>query len=335
VNTSRPLPAETRDRFQYAELLALERKPMTMHDWITNLDEFLKASGRRLLDHAGSVSAEDAKTKAEQEYARYHALLDAQPRAIDAAFEKVAKQLKKLTTPRGEEGEETVSVTMRLSAGDRCRRSWGRDTDGPPSPMPARRSKKNSNPRRPHITVARLGRRQCKVLARLTSDESARVLRALLERHPGLVAEAEELAAATVTDVDAQVVADDVEQAVLSLDIDQLNTRAGRTRWGYVEPTDAAWELLGETIEPFLAQMTRHIELAFEAAAIAQCAGIVLGLHRCRGKNSDELLGWAEDFLRKRPVMRLQRWRATAPRSTAARGDYPRPSSIRFRIGRR
>jgi len=85
---------------EYAELQALERKPMTMQDWITKLDEFLKAAGRKLLEHAGTVSAEAAKTKAEQEYANYHALLDAQPRAIDAEFEKVAKQLKKPPTPK-------------------------------------------------------------------------------------------------------------------------------------------------------------------------------------------------------------------------------------------
>jgi hypothetical protein len=85
---------------EYAELQALERKPMTMQDWITKLDEFLKVSGRVVLDHAGSISAEAAKRKAEQEYAQYHALLDAQPRAIDAEFEKVAKQLKKPAAPR-------------------------------------------------------------------------------------------------------------------------------------------------------------------------------------------------------------------------------------------
>ncbi len=77
----------------YAELQALERRPMTMQDWIDKLDEFLKASGRALLDHAGRVSAEAAKEKAEREYERYQAWLDAQPRPIDAAFEKVAKQL--------------------------------------------------------------------------------------------------------------------------------------------------------------------------------------------------------------------------------------------------
>ncbi len=80
---------------EFAELQALERNPMTMHDWVGKLDEFLKASGRKLLDHAGTISAEVAKAKAEREYERYQALQDAKPRMIDAAFEATAKQLKK------------------------------------------------------------------------------------------------------------------------------------------------------------------------------------------------------------------------------------------------
>jgi hypothetical protein len=79
---------------------------MTMQDWITKLDEFLKISGRKVLDHAGSISAEAAKAKAEQEYTRYHALIDAQPRAIDAEFEKAAKQLKRPAAPRGKKGKK-------------------------------------------------------------------------------------------------------------------------------------------------------------------------------------------------------------------------------------
>ncbi len=85
---------------EYAELQALERTPMTMRDWIVKLDEFLKVSGRKLLDHAGKISAESAKTKAEQEYDRYRAFLDTQPRIVDAEFEKVAKELKKLPAPK-------------------------------------------------------------------------------------------------------------------------------------------------------------------------------------------------------------------------------------------
>ncbi|MBN2209991.1 MAG: virulence RhuM family protein [Sedimentisphaerales bacterium] len=80
---------------EYAELQALERKPMTMRDWITKLDDFLKISGRNLLDHAGKISAEMAKAKAEGEYDKYRTFLNTQPRQIDAAFEKAVKQLPK------------------------------------------------------------------------------------------------------------------------------------------------------------------------------------------------------------------------------------------------
>jgi hypothetical protein len=80
---------------EYAELQALDRKPMTMRDWVTKLDEFLKVSGRALLGNSGETSAEQAREKAEAEYARYKALLDAQPRAIDAEFEKAAKRIQK------------------------------------------------------------------------------------------------------------------------------------------------------------------------------------------------------------------------------------------------
>jgi hypothetical protein len=79
---------------EYAELQALERKPMTMREWVAKLDEFLKISGRETLAHAGTVSAESARAKAELEYTRYRTLQDAQPRAVDAHFEQAAKQLK-------------------------------------------------------------------------------------------------------------------------------------------------------------------------------------------------------------------------------------------------
>ena len=81
---------------EFAELQALDRRPMTMRKWIEKLDEFLKISGRELLDHAGKISAETAKMKAELEYDRYRALSDAQPRLVDADFEQAAKQIQKL-----------------------------------------------------------------------------------------------------------------------------------------------------------------------------------------------------------------------------------------------
>ena len=80
----------------FAELQALGRRPMTMGDWIAKLDEFLKLSDRKLLDHAGKISAEMAQAKAELEYNQYRALLNAQPRPVDAAFEAAVKKLPRI-----------------------------------------------------------------------------------------------------------------------------------------------------------------------------------------------------------------------------------------------
>lgn len=78
---------------EFAELQALERKPMAMRDWMTKLDEFLKISGRELLNHAGKISAETARAKAEKEYVRYRSQQDALPRPVDVHFEQAAKQI--------------------------------------------------------------------------------------------------------------------------------------------------------------------------------------------------------------------------------------------------
>jgi hypothetical protein len=81
---------------EFAELQALRRKVMTMREWIAKLDEFLKLSDHELLDHAGKISAEQARAKAELEYDRYRKLLDAQPRPVDADFEKAVAKLNQL-----------------------------------------------------------------------------------------------------------------------------------------------------------------------------------------------------------------------------------------------
>jgi hypothetical protein len=55
----------------FAELQASEGRLMKMADWIGKLDDFLKISERRLLKDAGKVSAEQAASKAQQEFAKY------------------------------------------------------------------------------------------------------------------------------------------------------------------------------------------------------------------------------------------------------------------------
>jgi len=52
----------------FAELQALNRKPMSMTDWIAKLDDFIRISDRDILTHADKVSHDTARLKAESEY---------------------------------------------------------------------------------------------------------------------------------------------------------------------------------------------------------------------------------------------------------------------------
>lgn len=56
---------------EFAELQAVNHVPMYMNDWLAKLDDFLKVSGRDVLSHAGKISAEVAKLKANTEYDKF------------------------------------------------------------------------------------------------------------------------------------------------------------------------------------------------------------------------------------------------------------------------
>ena len=59
--------------FDIAEIAAIEHRPMTMNDYIQQLDAVLSSGGRKLLTNAGTVSNAHALEKAEEEYKKYQA----------------------------------------------------------------------------------------------------------------------------------------------------------------------------------------------------------------------------------------------------------------------
>lgn len=59
--------------FDLAELNAIEEREMRMADYVTELDNILTSTGRKVLDNAGKISNAKAKEKAVQEYKKYKA----------------------------------------------------------------------------------------------------------------------------------------------------------------------------------------------------------------------------------------------------------------------
>lgn len=90
---------------EFAELQAMNRKPMTMQGWIAKLDDFLKLGDRDILTHAGKVSADVAKTKAQVEYDKWHGRQLEVTSAVERHFIEATAKAKQIgaVRPRGKQ----------------------------------------------------------------------------------------------------------------------------------------------------------------------------------------------------------------------------------------
>jgi hypothetical protein len=80
----------------FAELQALNRKPMYMRDWITKLDEFLKVSERDILTHSGRVSHEEVIEKAHAEYEKFRKQILEELSPVERHFIEAVQEVKQL-----------------------------------------------------------------------------------------------------------------------------------------------------------------------------------------------------------------------------------------------
>jgi len=76
-----------------AEVQAMRKIPMTMEDWEKRLSGFLTLWDRDILQDAGKVTAELAKTHAECEFEKYRIVQD---RIFESDFDKMFKQIESL-----------------------------------------------------------------------------------------------------------------------------------------------------------------------------------------------------------------------------------------------
>jgi hypothetical protein len=140
----------------------------------------------------------------------------------------------------------------------------------------------------------------------LTDDEARAVLQELLSAHPALVPDAEHVANALLATVSFSAVAEHVFEAVQALDLDDLD--AGSTAGGYVEPSEAAWEAIGNALKPYLDDLERRTKLGHEEEAGEVCKGIVVGLYRVE-QGGFELLEYAEDCASEIAGQAVDMWR--------------------------
>lgn len=81
---------------EFAELRAKRREPMRMADWIAKLDDFLRLGDYDVLTHAGKITAEQARLKAEAEYQEFRKWIDQQPSEVDKHLAEALEKLDRI-----------------------------------------------------------------------------------------------------------------------------------------------------------------------------------------------------------------------------------------------
>ena len=80
-----------------AEMQAMRKMPMTMADWEKRLSGFPQLWDREILQDAGKVTAELAKTHVESEFEKYRIVQD---RLFESDFDQMIKQLTSHKKPK-------------------------------------------------------------------------------------------------------------------------------------------------------------------------------------------------------------------------------------------
>ena len=140
----------------------------------------------------------------------------------------------------------------------------------------------------------------------LTEGEAQTVLNELLSSHPDLISDARRAANVLLATVSFADVAADVFGALQALDLDDLD--AGPRPGGYVEPSEAAWNVIEKVVTPYFHDLERRVKLRHEDEALEVCKGIVLGLYRAEHRGF-ELLEYAEDSPSELAGQAVEVWR--------------------------
>lgn len=85
---------------EFARVQAMNRKAMTMADWIAKLDDFLRLSERDVLTHAGRVRHEQAIEFANQQFDLYRTQQSNQPSQVERDFEQATRDVKTIEQSR-------------------------------------------------------------------------------------------------------------------------------------------------------------------------------------------------------------------------------------------
>ena len=133
------------------------------------------------------------------------------------------------------------------------------------------------------------------IIDQLSPTDALAILKTLAASDEELARRIAELALAHLKGVEPEEVAAVLHESLEALEVEEVWDRAGETRHGYVEPGEAADQMIEEVLEPFLEELKKYQKLGLSIEARRLCMGLLAGLYRFEHVSISEFKNWAPD----------------------------------------
>ncbi|MBU2638564.1 MAG: hypothetical protein KJ955_06320 [Nanoarchaeota archaeon] len=131
-------------------------------------------------------------------------------------------------------------------------------------------------------------------LSEISESEALAILNRLCEEDKKVAKRIEEIRIELLKAVDVESVSESVFSDLEAIDIfDDVYDSSGRTRYGYVEPCERAWEVFEETLEPYMDELKKIKRLKIQSDEY--CRGIIKGLKKFKEGATTEYSELVED----------------------------------------
>lgn len=129
----------------------------------------------------------------------------------------------------------------------------------------------------------------------ISAEDALAILRLLAKEDSKIAKRIEEIAIDYLKGVDIEDIASQVYFDLDSIAVEEVWERSGQKRNGYVEPTEMAYQMFEEALEPFVEEMKKYQKLLMFVEARTYGIGILRGIYRFERESTSEYKDWAAD----------------------------------------
>lgn len=147
----------------------------------------------------------------------------------------------------------------------------------------------------------------------ITPHEAMLVLHRFIKKHEEYTEEIKKIALELVSDTDIDEVAKYVNNSLNYLQVEELWDRSGKTRYGYVEPSEEAWIMIEEALFEYVDAMKKYQKSGLHRLAKTYCMGIIKGIKDYDSNSLSEFSDWAVDAPYEFIERVFDEWKINAP----------------------